>query len=697
MQTVIIGKNSGFCFGVKRAVNTALEMADKNVCVLGKLIHNDNVIFDLEKKGVYTINSIEEANNRTVIIRTHGEAKAVFEKAEKLGINVIDCTCPFVKDIQNKVVEFYQKGYKIVIVGKADHPEIIGINGWIDNSALITENPDDVINLSEKKICVVVQTTYSNEKFDNFVKKIESLSNKKLEIFKTICYTTIRRQAETEDLSKNCDAIVVIGGKESSNTDKLFELAKKHQKNVFRIYDPQVFDTNKLKKYRKVGIVCGASTPIEQAQKVIHTMSVTEVNEVENKEEKVEVVEKVVKDPYTMESAMKKLDKKPENFKVGKILTVKISLAGDDGLHVYIPRTKAEILLDKDEMILPYNKADYADKLDTDIRVMVTSLKPVKLSEKAMVKILKEEADVKEIAEGKVFEATVTETNKGGLIAKYGNYQVFIPSSQIRIGFVKDLNKYVGNTLRLKAEKVEMRRRQIVASQRVILEAEKAERDAIKAEKLDAFFNSIEVGDVVTGTPVRFAEFGAFVQVNGFDCLAHVSDLSWSNCNNPAEVLELNKEYQFKVLKVDADKQKVSIGYKQLQPKPWELVEEKYKVGDVINGKVVRLVSFGAFVEVEKGIDGLVHVSQIANKRIQEPSEVLSVGQEVEAKIVAIDAEKEKMNLSIKALLPEEPKPEVKKEKVEKEEVSAEPELKEWIDDNTGSISIAEMMGKIED
>jgi len=394
---------------------------------------------------------------------------------------------------------------------------------------------------------------------------------------------------------------------------------------------------------------------------------------------------------------MKKLDKKPENFKVGKILTVKISLAGDDGLHVYIPRTKAEILLDKDEMILPYNKADYADKLDTDIRVMVTSLKPVKLSEKAMVKILKEEADVKEIAEGKVFEATVTETNKGGLIAKYGNYQVFIPSSQIRIGFVKDLNKYVGNTLRLKAEKVEMRRRQIVASQRVILEAEKAERDAIKAEKLDAFFNSIEVGDVVTGTPVRFAEFGAFVQVNGFDCLAHVSDLSWSNCNNPAEVLELNKEYQFKVLKVDADKQKVSIGYKQLQPKPWELVEEKYKVGDVINGKVVRLVSFGAFVEVEKGIDGLVHVSQIANKRIQEPSEVLSVGQEVEAKIVAIDAEKEKMNLSIKALLPEEPKPEVKKEKVEKEEVSAEPELKEWIDDNTGSISIAEMMGKIED
>ncbi|MBO7187542.1 MAG: S1 RNA-binding domain-containing protein, partial [Clostridia bacterium] len=245
-------------------------------------------------------------------------------------------------------------------------------------------------------------------------------------------------------------------------------------------------------------------------------------------------------------------------------------------------------------------------------------------------------------------------------------------------------------------EKVEMRRRQIVASQRVILEAEKAERDAIKAEKLEAFFNSIQVGDVVTGTPVRFAEFGAFVQVNGFDCLAHVSDLAWNGCSNPADVLELNKEYQFKILKIDADKQKVSIGYKQLQPKPWELVNEKYSVGDVINGKVVRIVSFGAFVEVEKGIDGLVHVSQISNKWLENPLTSLEVGQIVEAKIIAIDADKEKMNLSIKALLPEEPKPE-KKEVVEKVEVVEEPELKEWIDDNTGSISIADLVGKLDD
>jgi 4-hydroxy-3-methylbut-2-enyl diphosphate reductase len=240
-----------------------------------------------------------------------------------------------------------------------------------------------------------------------------------------------------------------------------------------------------------------------------------------------------------------------------------------------------------------------------------------------------------------------------------------------------------------------MRRKQIVASQRVILEAEKAEREAIKAEKLDAFFNSIQVGDVVKGTPVRFAEFGAFVQVDGFDCLAHVSDLSWTGCTNPAEVLELNKEYEFKILKADREKQKVSIGYKQLMPKPWELVSEKYNVGDVVNGKVVRIVSFGAFVEVEKGVDGLVHVSQISNKWLENPLGALEIGQEVEAKIMAIDTEKEKMTLSIKALLPEEPKKEVKvvEEVVENEE----PELKEWIDDDTSSISIAEMIGKLDD
>ncbi|MBQ6922702.1 MAG: S1 RNA-binding domain-containing protein, partial [Clostridia bacterium] len=291
----------------------------------------------------------------------------------------------------------------------------------------------------------------------------------------------------------------------------------------------------------------------------------------------------------------------------------------------------------------------------------------------------------------------ITATNKGGLIGKFGSYQVFVPSSQIRIGFVKDLEKYVGKTLRLRAEKVEARgpRRQIVGSQRVILEEEKAERDAIRQAKEAEFFDNVQEGDVVLGTPVRFAAFGAFINVNGFDCLAHISDLSWTGCKDCSEVLEIGKEYEFKVLKIDAENKKVSVGYKQLQPKPWDSVLERYAVGDVITGKVVRIVSFGAFVEVEKGIDGLLHVSQISNQWLENPVTALQVGQEVTAKILNIDVEHEKMNLSIKALLPVEEKPEKEakgKKGDKKENADEEVELREWKDDDNGGASIADIL-----
>ena len=369
-------------------------------------------------------------------------------------------------------------------------------------------------------------------------------------------------------------------------------------------------------------------------------------------------------------------------------------------------------MLAKEEMTEAYNKADYESKIGDEIRVMIVGLDPVVLSEKAMVKVLEEEAEIEEIKNGKIFTVTVTGSNKGGLTSKFGSYQVFIPSSQIRIGYVKELDKYIGKELRLKAEKIETEgRRQIVASQRVILEAERAEREAQKAERERIFFENIHEGDIVTGTVVRFAAFGAFVQVNGFDCLAHISDLSWTGCKNCADVLELNKTYEFKVLKVDEAAKKVSIGYKQLQPKPWDLVPEKYHVGDVIKGKVVRIVSFGAFVEVEKEVDGLVHVSQISNEWLENPTSALKVGEEIEAKILEIDPEKEKMTLSIKALLPEaERRPRKSDNKGEGEEkprrnnsasrparVAEDDELRGWTDSNKGGTSIAEMLGSLEE
>lgn len=395
-----------------------------------------------------------------------------------------------------------------------------------------------------------------------------------------------------------------------------------------------------------------------------------------------------------MEAAFDSI-KPNKDFRIGQIVTAKISSANDTGLTLSLKFTKKDFELPKDEMIAEYDKETYKAKIGEEIRVMVVAKSPVKFSEKAMEKVLKEEAEIEEIKNGKIFEATIVSTNKGGLSGKYGSYQVFIPASQIKIGFVKDLDKYIGKKLRLKAEKVESKRRQIIGSQKVILLAEKEERDAIKAAKEKEFFDAIQEGDVVIGTPVRFTSFGAFIDVNGFDCLAHISDLSWTGCKECSEILEIGKTYEFKILKIDVENKRVSVGYKQLQPKPWDIVLEKYNVGDTVKGTVVRIVNFGAFVEIEKGIDGLVHVSQISNQWLENPVTALQIGQEIEAKIMDINVEKEKMTLSIKALLPEIEKPakeDDKKSKESKDEEVAEPELHEWKDSEDAGISIAEML-----
>lgn len=637
---VILAKNSGFCMGVRRAVETAKKIYGQGVYILGEIIHNESVTDEIKRLGTKIIDSPDEVDNGTVIIRSHGVGKDVYDKLEAKGIKIIDCTCPFVLKIHNIVKIYHADGYRIIITGEKDHPEVVGINGWCDNSATVIDEDYESVSLDEgEKICLVSQTTFPETRFKKILEFFSKKTLKTLEVFETICYTTRERQEEAEILSKTCDAMVVVGGKHSSNTKKLMRICQGNCESVYFISNPDELNYKNFRNYKKVGIVAGASTPNEQSMEVFINME--ETNE--------------VKSSNTMEEAMSAMGDSQPKFRIGQKITATISAATDDGLALYINNTKKEIMLPKDEMVCEnYNKADYAAKVGEDIEVMIVELNPVKLSEKAIVAQKEEEEAIAKIANGEIFTVTCTGSNKGGLTAKLGSYEVFVPSSQIRIGFVKDLDKYVGKTLRLKAEKVENqgRRKQIVGSQRVILEAEKAERDAAKAKKEEEFFSSINEGDVVTGTVVRFAAFGAFVDVNGFDCLAHISDLSWTNAKTPAEVLEIGKQYEFKVLKCDKETKKVSLGYKQLQPKPWQLAADKYAIGDVIKGKVVRIASFGAFVEVEKGIDGLVHVSQISHEWLENPTSVLKVGDEVEAKIVDMDVEKERMNLSIKALTP---------------------------------------------
>ena len=693
---VLIAKSSGFCRGVQHAVDTAMSAPAENTYILGELIHNPNVLAQIAGRGIKTVENVSEIpDGATLIFRSHGVGQAVYEECGRRGIKVIDCTCSFVKRIQDIVHDLSDTDKTIVIVGNAAHPEVVGLNGWCGGRAVVIDSPEspEIASLADKNVAIVSQTTFSEEKFDKIIKNIEKVCKKTVEIFKTICYTTKERQREAARLAERCDAMIVLGGMNSSNTQKLYEICKSRCDRVFRLACADEFQPETIKNFKNVGIVSGASTPLAQTQEVLFKM--------DNNTE--------VKATNEMEEVVAQMDNGQSKLKRGQLVTAIISSATDEGVAVLLPFFKKEILLEKDEIDCEEYKAeDYASKVGEEIEVMVVSAaNPVKLSQKIIKQIKEEEGKIAAIEAGEEFDVTCTGFNKGGLTAAMGTYAVFVPAKEIRMGYVKELDKYVGKKLRLKALEIKKsdRKKEIIASQRVILEEEKAARDAAKAEKEAEFFANIHVGDVVEGKVERVTNFGAFVSVNGFDCLAHISDLSWSGVKNVTDVLEIGKKYEFKVLKIDEENKKVSIGYKQLQPQPWDLVAEKYAEGDVVHGKVVRIVPFGAFVEIENGVDGLVHVSQISHEWLENPTSVLTIGEEIDAKILVLDPANKKMTLSIKALLPE---PEVTKVRTRRDDEKSdrprnrkprqarddreEGEFREWTEGGIGGASIAEML-----
>ncbi|MBE7079406.1 MAG: bifunctional 4-hydroxy-3-methylbut-2-enyl diphosphate reductase/30S ribosomal protein S1 [Clostridiales bacterium] len=688
----VIAKSGGFCRGVKKAVDTALAIDPKNTYIYGEIIHNPEVVQTITDRGIAMVEELDQVPcGATLIIRSHGVGRAVYELCKERNITVVDCTCEFVRRTQTIVKEEYAKGKTIIIIGEKTHPEVVGLNGWCDNKAYVfSSEEEDFSILPPNDCCVVAQTTYSEEKFEKIIKNLNNIREKTVEVFKTICYTTIGRQNEARELAKECEAVLVIGGLNSSNTNKLFDICTKHCSNVFRLSSAADLEYKTIKRFKKVGIVTGASTPNAQTQEVLLKMEM----ETEAK-------------ATSMEEVVANMDSQPK-FKKGQLIKATISSADDSGVAVLLPLAKKEVILDKEEVDCEvYNKDDFNAKLGEEIELMVVAVNPVKLSQKQIKAVKEEEAAIAEIQAGKEFEVVCTGFNKGGLTSELGSYTVFVPAREIRSGYVKELDKYVGKKLRLRLIEIKTeRRKEIIASQRVIIEEERAAKEAAKAAKEAEFFASIHVDDVVEGKVERVTAFGAFVSVNGFDCLAHISDLSWTGVKSVTDVLEIGKKYEFKVLKIDEEAKKVSIGYKQLQAQPWELAAEKYAEGDVIHGKVVRIVPFGAFVEVEKGIDGLVHVSQISHEFLENPTTALAIGQEIDAKILKLDCAEKKMTLSIKAL---EPKPEnlerkpraAKAEDGEVKEKARKPreakpadEVTEWHDGGLGGVSIADLLNK---
>ena len=636
MRKVKLAKNAGFCFGVQRAVEEAIRIQKeymKKVYTLGPLIHNNDVVKYLEEHHIFAIDlkDIDTLKKGDVIvIRSHGVAKNILELLESKELVVLNATCPFVSNIQKKVDKFSSEGYDIIILGDKNHPEVIGINGWCKNKAIITDGKSPLpTNLPKGKICVVAQTT---EKLENWNKTIENLKNVQVEelvTYNTICSATNVRQESVEKLSKEVDAMIVIGGKNSSNTTKLYEIAKSNCKNTIHIENsselPEEYINNL--NFKKIGITAGASTPDWIIREVINIMQDENIKN-DEQAKLMEEIDKTISIGYEIEGEIL--------YKNNDGIVVSIVGNGRDGVIPYKELTAKE---DPKEFAAKLNigdkiKAKVVKLKDEDNNVVLSRIEYEK-------KEAFEELE-KLFNEGTVFDVTISEARDKGLVAYYKGVRIFIPASQIDVKYIANKEDFKNMTIPVKLiEFVQGNPSKIIASRRVILEEEVAKKEE------EAWAN-LHVGDVVKGEIKRFTNFGAFAEVNGIDGLIHLSQISWNHVKKAEDYLKKGDIVDLKIIDLDKEAKELSLSIKALTPEPWSNVEEKYPVDSIVLGKVVRINDFGAFVELEPGVDGLVHISKISHERIENPAQVLEVGQEIKAKILSVDAEKKRISLSMK-------------------------------------------------
>ena len=632
MKKITLAENAGFCFGVQRAVEEAIKIQkqySKKIYTLGPLIHNNDVVKFLEENNIYSvefenIDMLKEGD--VIVIRSHGVGIEVIESLKARNLIVVNATCPYVTNIQKKVNKYSSLGYKIVILGDKKHPEVVGINGWCNNDAIVTNNGEFDEELP-KKVCAVSQTT---EKEANWQNTINNLTPhvKELLSFNTICSATEVRQKSIDELSKVSDAVIVVGGKNSSNTTKLYEIAQNNCINTIHIENvnelPKEFIENE--SFEKIGITAGASTPDWIIKEVI---------------DKLEGNKK-------MENQLELMNEMDRRFRIGDEVEGEILSITNDVVVISLVGYKSD-------GVIPFKELTSAEKLEevlNNIKVGDTiKAKVIKLKNEDNYVVLSRLEFEKEEALGyleKVYENNeeltikVTAAKEKGLVAYYNGVRIFIPSSQIDIKYVEDKESLVGTEMTVKLIDFSKENlSKIVASRKTLLEEAKAKKENIT-------WDSLQVGDIVKAEIKRFTNFGAFAEVDGVDGLIHLSQISWSHIKSCEEVLKIGQIVDVKIINLDKDAKKLSLSIKELTPEPWSVVDEKYSEGSAVLGKVVRINDFGAFVELEPGIDGLVHISKISHDHIKHPSEVLSIGEEVKCIILSIDKENKKIALSIK-------------------------------------------------
>ena len=630
-MTIRVAKTAGFCFGVKRAVEIVYNMLDegKRVCTLGPIIHNMEMVNELKERGCNSIDSVEECpEGATVVIRSHGVCKNVYDKLSELGIDYVDATCPFVKKIHRIVKQAGEQNIPVLIAGNKNHPEIQGIMGHCAGDCF-TFNSDDELNELIPKIpfeknndvFVVAQTTFSKKEWKKCLKTVKKVyTNAK--IFDTICKATSERQEEAEEISSGSDLMIVIGDRHSSNTAKLYDICSRQCGRTFLIETAKELDKNLVSISRSIGVTAGASTPARIIKEVLDTMS----EEIKSSE------------TVETESFEAMLEESLKNFNTNeRVMGTVISIAPN------------EVIVDvgrKQSGFIP------ADELSNEGTIMLS---------KRRVDAQKGWEELKELAEtNEVLTGKVASVVKGGVIVVYNDNRVFIPASQATASRDESLEELVGQEVQFRLIEVSQkgRMRRVVGSIRSVLREQRAAQRA-------TFWETCEVGKHYTGVVKSLTSYGAFVDLGGVFGMIHISELSWTHIKNPSEVVAVGDKVEVYVKDINEETKKISLGYKDPDANPWEILRRDYPIDTVVDATIVGLTTFGAFANVIPGIDGLIHISQIANQRIEKPEDVLKVGDKVKAKIIAIDFDKKRVSLSIRALLPvEEPAAAAEEEEV---------------------------------
>ena len=620
---IIVAKNSGFCNGVRRSVDLANKASEKNIktYTLGPLVHNPTQVKMLEKKGASVVdeNEVLKIKNSQIVIRSHGVSEKLKENLKNNSNEVVDATCPVLLNIYKKIIEKENEGYTVVIIGDKEHPEIKAMASYVNNGIIIKDETEakNITNMS--KLYVVSQTTNRIDFFENIAHELEK-TNDDVVIENTICNATRLRQEACKSLSKEVDCMIVVGGFNSSNTNKLYQIAQKYCENVQRIETVKDLPLQKLSNFNIIGVIAGASTPDQVIEEVVNRMDDLTNEELMN----------------SIEDSMKKIY--PRDVVNGTIIDVK-----DDEVFVDI-QYRADGIVKLDEMTEQQRENPKDNfEIGQEVEVYVIKLDDgegnVSLSTRR-VEGMKNWKNLREAYENdQTVEGDVTGANKGGLTAKVMGINGFVPASQIAPYFVKNFKKFVGEHWDLKIISIDERKNRLVLSRKDIVE-----------EKLDEQWDELEEGQVITGKVARLTDFGAFIEIGSLDGLLHVSDIAWTRVEHPKDVLNIGDDIEVKILKLNKEKNRISLGRKQLLEKPFAEFTNEHEVGDVITGKVVNLLDFGAFVEVSEGVEGLIHVSEISWDHVEKPSDELNVGDEVEVKILSIDPEEEKIGLSIKAL-----------------------------------------------